>query len=97
MPDKRVASKYVTADELLSPRPCWLHYACLVVSAASTDSALYDGHNTTGDLIITLESAAVTNLEFRPAKPVYCKQGLFVDVGTNVSGVFVQWEAEGGE
>ena len=94
MHDKSVQSKYVTADELLAQGPCWLHYAYLVVSAASTDSALYDGTNTSGRKITDLVSAAVTGHEFRPAKPAYCSRGLYVDVGTNVSGIFVEWELD---
>lgn len=91
---KNVAWMWVTSDTLLSERPCWLHYAYLVVSAASTDSALYDGISTSGDKIVTLKSAAVTGHVFKPPKPVYCSKGLYVDVGTSVTGIFVQYELE---
>jgi len=82
---------WVTVDTCLTQRPCELVYANLVVSAASTDSYLYDGADTNGDKIVPLKSAAVTNMEFRPMVPIYCKKGLFVDVGTSVTGILVQW------
>ena len=91
---------WVTTDRVLCPGPCELLYAYLVVSAASTNTHLYDGENTTGDKIVTLEAAAVTGHKFNPKEPVYCRKGLYIDVGTSVTGVFVQWrpireEAEG--
>lgn len=82
---------WITADRLLSRGPCELIAAYLVVSAASTDTHLYDGENTSGDKIVTLESAAVTGHPFKPPVPIYCRRGLFADIGTNVTGLFVQW------
>lgn len=91
---KNVAWMWVTSDTLLSERPCWLHYAYLVVSAASTDSALHNGISTSGDRIVTLKSAVVTGHKFKPPLPIYCSKGLYVDVGTSVTGIFVQYELE---
>ena len=87
---------WVTGDRLLSHGACELLFAYLVVAAASTDSHIYDGENTTGDKIVTLESAAVTGHPFKPPLPIYCRKGLYVDVGTNVTGIFVQWRELGG-
>jgi len=94
MKNKNVAWAWATSDRVLSPKPCWLHYAYLVVSAASTDTHLYNGDNAGGEKITSLVSQSVTGHEFRPPEPVYCSQGLYIDVGTNVTGVFVQWEGE---
>ena len=91
MHDRHVQWDYVTADRLLTDKACWLYCAYLVVSAASTDSALYDGHNANGKKIKDFKSANVTGHEFKPALPLFCRQGLFVDVGANVSGIFVQY------
>lgn len=88
---KQISWRWVNVDSLLHVGECELLYAYLVVSAASTDTHLYDGTNTTGDKIATLESAVVTGHEFRPPAPIYCNKGLFVDVGSNVTGVFVMW------
>jgi len=94
MHNKNVRSKFFTADAQVCPQPCWLHGAYLVVSAAGSDSYLYDGHGTGGEKIVTLESAVATGHPFTPPKPIYCKQGLYLDVGTNVTGIFVQWEED---
>ena len=96
MESKEYSWAWVISDVCLSHGACELLYAYLVVSAASTDSNLYDGEDATGDLIATLKSAAVTGHTFRPTKPVYCRRGLYVDVGTSVSGIFVQWRELGG-
>jgi hypothetical protein len=97
MDSKEYSWAWVTGDRLLSHGPCELLYAYLVVSAASTDSSLYDGENTTGDLIVTLKAAAVTGHPFKPKEPIYCRKGLYVDVGTSVSGIFVQWRELSGK
>jgi hypothetical protein len=93
MYNKDVQSELFTADAVISKRPCWLHYAQVVPSGGTTDTYLYDGQNTNGKRLIALNAAVATVQAFSPAKPVLCKQGLYVDIGTNCSGVFVQWEA----
>lgn len=95
MESKEYSWAWVTADRLLSHGACELLFAYLVVSAASTDSAIYDGENTTGDKIVDLKSAAVTGHPFEPAVPVYCRKGLYVDIGTSVTGIFIQWRELG--
>jgi hypothetical protein len=82
---------WVTEDRKLTDRECELISAHLVVSAASTDSALYNGPDANGDKIIALEAAAATLKSFNPRVPIYCNKGLFVDVGTSVTGILVQW------
>jgi hypothetical protein len=88
---KEISWRWCTTDQVLSQGPCELISAHLVVSAGSTDSYLYSGTSTGGELIVALAAAAVTGLPFTPPEPVYCPRGLFVDVGTNVTGIFVQW------
>ena len=82
---------WVTGDRKLTDQKSELVAAYLVVSAASTDSAIYNGSDTSGDKILALESAAITNLPFEPPVPIYCGKGIFVDVGTNVTGILVIW------
>lgn len=89
--NEKVQWAWVTVDRVLSSGPCELIYAYLVVSAASTDSALYDGVDTAGDKIVALVSATARGHPFSPKEPVPCRKGLFVDVGTNVTGIFVEW------
>jgi hypothetical protein len=88
---KEYSWAWVTADLLLSHGPCELLFAYLVVSAACADSHLYDGESAAGEKIVTLEAAGATGHSFKPKEPVYCRRGLYVDVGTSVTGIFVQW------
>lgn len=94
---KEYSWAWVTADRLLSHGPCELVCAYLVPSAATTDTVLYNGENTSGVAIITLKAATIRIMPFNPKEPVYCEHGLYVDVGTSVSGVFVQWRELKGE
>jgi hypothetical protein len=91
MESKEYSWAWVTADMKLTDQTAELVSAHLVVSAASTDSAIYNGADTNGDKILALASAAVTTLPITPPVPIYCSKGLFVDVGTNVTGILVQW------
>lgn len=83
--------KWVTADELLSHGPCELVYARSMTATAESNTFLYDGENTVGTPIVEFESGVNAGQEFSPKEPVYCRQGLYVDIGTNTIGVFVQW------
>jgi hypothetical protein len=91
---KQISWRWCTIDQILSPGPCWLIWAYLVVSAASADTHLYNGLNPTADKVVTLESADVTGHEFTPPQPLYCSKGLYIDVGAAVTGVLVAWESE---
>lgn len=88
---KEYSWRYVTADTCVEKGACELVYALLVPSASTTDSALYKGTDANGVKICDLKVAVVTDLEFSPPVPVYCDGGLFVDVGTSVTGIFVMW------
>jgi hypothetical protein len=88
---KEYSWAWVTANRLLTDRECELIYACLVPSAAGADVTLYDGENTTGDTVVTIEHAAKTSHPFNPRRPIYCRKGLYVSLGTNVTGVLVLW------
>ena len=88
---RQFSRQWVTADALLAEKECELVYAYLAPSAASADVSLYDGENTSEDLIATLKSAVITGHEFRPPVPINCRKGLYVDVGSNVTGVLVMW------
>lgn len=92
---KEYSWAWVTEDRLLSHGACELVYACLVPSGATTNSILYDGENTSGEIIVTLKAATVRNIPFSPKVPVYCRRGLYIDIGSSVTGIFVQWRELG--
>lgn len=91
MESKEYSWAWVTADMKLTDQTAELVSAHLVVSAASTDSAIYNGADTSGQKILPMASQSVTNLPFNPPVPIFCEKGIFVDVGTNVTGILVQW------
>lgn len=91
MESKEYSWAFVTADRLLKQGPCELLYAYLVPSGASTVNYIRDGVDANGDLIVSLVCAVVTGHEFKPPVPVFCNKGLWIDIGTNTTGIFVMW------
>lgn len=93
--DERPSSEYqwrfLTASELLEKGPCELVCAEVVPSGTTSTTVIYDGTDAKGKEIIQFSITIVLNWHFKPTKPVYCSQGLYVTVGAAVTGVFVQW------
>ena len=93
---KEYSWKWVTADELLSHGACELLYALFIPSDAATATAIvYNGENTSGDIVVSFRGAESRQSVFSPKAPVYCRRGLYVDCGSNTRGVFVQWRELG--
>ena len=88
---KKYLWAWLTVDTKLTDHEAELVAAYLVVSAASTDSVIYSGVDTAGDKVLALESAVATTLPIVPPVPIYCRKGIFVDVGTSVTGILIQW------
>jgi hypothetical protein len=83
--------QFVTASGKLDDGPCELVYANLLPSGASTGTILYAGKDAGGKEIIALAGTTVDNKEFSPAVPVYCAEGLYITIGSAVTGVLVIW------
>ena len=92
---KEYSWKWVTADELLSHGACEVLHAFLTSAAAAGTATLYDGENTSGVIIAILEATTNISQQIHFSKPVYCRRGLYVDVDSNVTGIFVQWRELG--
>lgn len=92
---KAYSWKWVTADELLSHGPCELLYAFIAPSKAEAEADIYNGEDTTGDKIFSFVTASQNNRAFAPKAPVYCRRGLYVDIGKGTTGIFVQWRELG--
>lgn len=92
MESKEYSWAYLAGSRLLSHGPCELLFAYLGPGIATTDAVLYDGEGTGGDVIVTLQAAAVTGMSFRPPVPVYCAKGLYFAQGSSTSTrAFVMW------
>jgi len=85
----------ITEDAQLSTGACELCYIAVEPSAAASDVIVYDGENNKGDEIMTLVASTKTLVEFRPMVPIYCRRGLYVDKGSNVTAIFIQWRELG--
>lgn len=82
----------VTSDQCVSPNPVWVY--SLVISSNGTDEAdatIYDGESTSGDQVMTLFCNDEEMAQVIFPEPLYLRKGLYVDVGTNVNEVLVQY------
>lgn len=79
-----------TADLKVSPSPVDL-FAVQIVSdgVGAADAKLIDGHNDGGENVMDLACAQGSSWsQFFPC-PVPFNKGLFIDIGSNVTSVFV--------
>ena len=89
---KKVGWMRVTADSLISPEPCFLLSVCLVADTVGAATAVIrDGHNTSGEAVINLAALTSSKDDRYYGNPLFFKTGLYVDVGSNVTSVLVQW------
>jgi len=88
---KEYAWKWVTAAELLCPSACDFLYAKVNPVDDTCNVTIYDGEDASGAIISVIDSQFVTNCELSPAKPIYCRRGLYVGTMTGCVGMLVQW------
>ncbi len=85
----------VTGDQRLISRPSFL-FSLVITSdgGGEADGAIYDGANTKGTFRFDLYCVdeAQQQLSFDP--PVYMPHGIYVDVGSNVESIVVQFLGE---
>ena len=91
MESKKYSWKWLTADELLSHGPCELVFAMLTSASAAATATLYNGENTTGQVIVVLEATTNISQQIHVPQGIYCERGLYVDVDSNATGILVQW------
>lgn len=83
--------KWVTTTILLSPTPCEVTMIAITSGASAASVTLYDGHSTSGEVILVLEASATITQQIHLLVPIYCTRGLYVVPDSNATGVFVQW------
>lgn len=89
---KEYSWKWITESELLSKTPCELCYAQAVSDGGEIkDTILYNGESTTGEQIINLQKGAKGNVVLSPKVLLFCRRGLYVDIGSSTEGVLIQW------
>ena len=95
MKSKEYSWKWITASGLLSHGACELVFAHCLADGAHSGVYLYDGENTTGDIIVQFQSGVKEGTPFSPRVPVYCRRGLYAVIASNVTGMFIQWRELG--
>lgn len=82
---------WVTADQLVSHGPCDLIYAFCVPDDTEPEGYVYDGENTNGDKIFRFTGSSKRGIPFSPPIPIYCRRGLYIDIGKDIEGILIQW------
>ena len=82
----------VTVDRIVSTKPVRIFSIMLSPTGGNADIHVYDGESTTDPEICAIY--ALTNLSFlyNMEPGLVTKRGLYIDVGTNVDNVLVQYE-----
>jgi len=91
---RNIVSDVISADRLLSSEPCLLWGAVILCSVAGGDATIYDGHDAvSGKPVLPLKAGANASIPVPLVQPIFCGQGLYVDIGSNVTSLTVIWEA----
>lgn len=92
---KLCSSEYITASKKITARPCFV-FNLVIKSKDSDDAAivnLRNGETVLDDILIAhLTKYARTPTGFH--YPVYFNRGLYVEIGGQADGVFVQYIQE---
>lgn len=82
----------MTADGIVCRGPCFLtHIIITSDSGGVADAAVYDGIDTSGKLYTGMRCKDDDTEECTPSPPAYFRQGIYVDIGSNVENVMVQY------
>jgi len=92
MESKNYSWAWVTGDRLLSHGPCELIKAQLTATGGNADVTLYNGESTAEEILFTLKTLQNVSQQADLPNPAYCGKGLYVDIGSNVLGLFVMWK-----
>jgi hypothetical protein len=89
---KDIGHDLVTADKKVSNRPCFLYSVCLVAGTGGAATAVIrDGHETSSEPVLDLAALTSSNDSRKFDPPLYLKKGMFIDVYSNVTSVFVHF------
>lgn len=84
------------ADRIIALPPGFLFSAVISSDGGGeADSHLYDGNDTSGRLLQDLYSGDELSFQYHWFPPVFFRFGLYVDIGTNVDSVTLQFRVKG--
>jgi len=85
----------ITVDQVISTSPVKI-YALIITSDGNgdADAGVYDGESTSDNKIVTLYTVDESLASIIFAEPLETQRGLFIDIGSNVTEVLVQYTSE---
>jgi len=88
-----VQYSYLTADRLIERDPVILHSTTLLASTTGGDVTVYDGHDATSGRVVNVHEGTANECNTVTYGPgILLRDGLFVDIGSSVTGFLVVWE-----
>lgn len=92
---KQIAFEVVGASSLVCNRPAFI-FALWIASdgGGEADSIVYDGHNAGVLKLIHLDAVDEAIFQLRWFPPLYFQKGIYIDIGTNVAQVGIQYLPE---
>lgn len=86
------AYRRLTADQLVNEGPCLITGWSINASADGGIVTIYDGLDTeSGTVIEQVEGLASVNNHAEQHTPILCNNGLYIDIGANVTGFTVYY------
>lgn len=89
---KKISVLQVAVDGVISMTPAFIFGLGIASDGGGeADAIVYDGHGAVGDLNIHLDAVDEATHWINFYQPIYFRQGIYVDVGTNVAQVVIQF------
>ena len=93
---KSLAYDVTAVDKKVSGRPCFIYAVHLVANSSGVGTAIVrDGHDTSGEAVISLSALTSSNDPRKFDPPLYFKKGVFIDVVANVSSIMIHFMQAG--
>lgn len=87
-----IVSLSVTTDTIICPGTCYLFHASIESDGGGeADAVLYNGHSSNSPYALHIDCADEESYGEPYFPPKYFSRGLFIDVGSNVAGVTVDF------
>ena len=86
---------HLTADQLVSKKACFVKHVSMTTNDGGASTVLvYDGWSTSGKLKLSLSALTSTFFVDEYEIPIYFSNGIYVDVGDNMSLFNIQFKEE---
>lgn len=90
--NKGILADRLTGDRVVNSGPVFLFGVQIVSDGGGVaDIGVYDGQNTSGEQVLDLTAASGETYAENFIPPIYFSQGLYIDVGDNVTSVTVRY------